>query len=215
PRRLRLAEQLKQLAVRQLCEGTVRRPSAEWRIVRDAPTPLRSRPLLEDEAELIAAIHRPAAGGTDLPAIAVYRQDAAGHGPLRLRRGGDRDFAPQLPGVGRVRRERLEPSLEFDLFGEARGLGAVRHLGRTLGEFDEQPRVLRVAEQPDTLAARFGELAQLTQRVDVLGLVLAGHAHARSGQDFRHAHTAPSGNSCNSFFTSARNLSASAPSTTR
>src|SRR5213593_2732629 len=104
PRRLRLAEQLEQLAVRQLRERTFRRPGAERRIMGDAPAPLRSRALLEDQGELVAAVHRHAAGGKDLPAFIVYRQDAAGHGPLRLRRRSDGDLTPQLPGVRRVRR---------------------------------------------------------------------------------------------------------------
>src|SRR5438034_689929 len=84
PRRLRLAEQLEQLTVRQLREGTVGRPRAERRVMGDAPAALRSRALLEDEAELISAVYRHAAGGKDLPPIIVYHQEAAGHGPLRL-----------------------------------------------------------------------------------------------------------------------------------
>src|SRR5437879_774819 len=92
---------------------------------------------------------------------------------------------------------------------------AVGQFGGTLGEFDEQARVLRVPEQPDALPPRFRKLAQLAERVHVFRLVLRGDAHSRRGQDFGHAHTAPSGNSCSSVLTSARNLSASAPSTTR
>src|SRR6267143_5201525 len=85
----------------------------------------------------------------------------------------------------------------------------------TFGEFDEQARVLGIPVQPDALPARFGKLAQLAERVHVFRLVLRSDAHARRGQDLGHAHTAPSGNSCSIFLRSARNLSASAPSTTR
>src|SRR5439155_6439136 len=127
----------------------------------------------------------------------------------------DGHFAPQLPGVGRIGRERLEPALQHDLLRKARRLGAMRHLRRALRELDEEPWILRVAKQPDSLAARLGELAELAQRAHVFRLVLRWHAHARRGQDFGHAHTAPSGNSCSICLTSARNLSASAPSTIR
>src|SRR5262245_5186613 len=182
--------------------------------MRDAAHALRSRPALVDQTELVAAVYHHAAGRVDLPALAIDRQDAD-HVVLSLRGGGDGDLAPQLPGIRRVGRERLEPALQLDLLRQARGLRAMRHLGRALGELDEQTRILGVAEQPDPLAPRLGELTQLAQRVHVLRLVLRGHAHSRGGQNFRHLHTAPSGNSCSSFLTSARNLSASAPSTTR
>src|SRR6267143_1904660 len=173
PRGLRLAEQLQQLAIGELGEGTLGGAGAERREVRDVTW------------------------------------------PLRLGRRGDGNLGPELPRIRRVRRQRLEPLLELDLLRQPRGLGAVRHLGGALRELDEQPRIFGVAVQPDPLPACLGELAELPQRIHVLRLILRGHAHARGSQDFRHAHTAPSGNSCSSFLTSARNLSASAPSTTR
>src|SRR3989441_11742965 len=84
PRGLRLAQQLEELAVRQLREGPVRRARAERRIMRDAPATLRSRAVLEDQAELIAPVHGHAARGVDLPALAIDGDDAPCHGRLRL-----------------------------------------------------------------------------------------------------------------------------------
>src|SRR6266550_7554361 len=115
PRRLRLAEQLQQLAVGELQEGTVRRAGAERREVRHPTATLRAGPVLEDQAELIAAVDGHPARGVNLPALAVYLDGASGHG-LCLRRGGDGNLTPQLPRVGRVGRQRLEALLQLDLF---------------------------------------------------------------------------------------------------
>src|SRR5206468_6784984 len=45
----------------------------------DAAAALRPRPALEDEAELIAAVHRHPAGGIHLPALVLYCDRSAGH----------------------------------------------------------------------------------------------------------------------------------------
>src|SRR6266446_10758774 len=79
PRRLRLAEQLEQLARGQLRKGAVGRAGPDRREVRDAAAALRSRAVLEDETELIAAIDGDAAGRIDLPPIAFHCQRASGH----------------------------------------------------------------------------------------------------------------------------------------
>src|SRR5258708_1444272 len=85
PRRLRLAEQLEQLALGELREGAVGRAGAERREMRHAAAALWARPMLEDEAELIAAVDRHTSGGIDLPPFAIDRQSAACHGgALRL-----------------------------------------------------------------------------------------------------------------------------------
>src|SRR6267378_2239130 len=80
PRRLRLAEQLEQLALGELRERTLGRAGTERRVMRHAAAALRPRPLLEDETELIAAIDRHAAGRIDLPPRAIDRQSTACHG---------------------------------------------------------------------------------------------------------------------------------------
>src|SRR6266496_1202857 len=90
----------------------------------------------------------------------------------------------------------------------------MRHLGRALGELEEQAGVAGVAEQPDALAAGRREGGQVAQRRHILGLRVGGHTHPARRQDARHQ-TAPSGNSWSVFLTSARKRSASAPSTTR
>src|SRR5580765_4271711 len=76
PRRLRLAEQLEQLALGQLREGGLLRAGSAGRIVRHAADALRARPALEDQAELVPAVHRHTASRVDLPALAIDRQDA-------------------------------------------------------------------------------------------------------------------------------------------
>src|SRR5207245_9601703 len=122
---------------------------------------------------------------------------------------------PQLPGVGGVGAEALQALLELELLGEPRRLRPMRHLGRAFGELGEQLRILRVAEQPDALTARFGELTQLPQGCEVVGLVRGSDAHPCHGQHLGHGYTDPSGNASSVPLTSARNRSASAPSTTR
>src|SRR5712691_5106412 len=81
PPRLRLAEQLEQLALGKLRKGALGRAGPERREVRDAAAALRSRAVLEDETELIAAIDGHAAGRIDLPPIAPHGQRASGHRP--------------------------------------------------------------------------------------------------------------------------------------
>src|SRR5258706_1765433 len=80
PRRLRLAEQFEQLALGELREGALGRAGTERRVMRHAAAAPWPRPLLEDETELIAAIHRHAAGRIDLPPLAIDRQSTACHG---------------------------------------------------------------------------------------------------------------------------------------
>src|SRR6266536_3231151 len=100
PRRLRLAEQLEQVALGELRERALGRAGAERREMRHAAAALRPRPVLKDETELIAAVDRHAAGRIDLPPLAIDRQSAACHGgALCLRGGGDSDLTPQLPIV--------------------------------------------------------------------------------------------------------------------
>src|SRR5260370_22189470 len=71
PRRLRLAEQLEQLALGKLRERTVGRAGAERREMRHAAAAVRARPMLEDKTELIVAGDRHAPGGIDLPPLAI------------------------------------------------------------------------------------------------------------------------------------------------
>src|SRR2546422_9181255 len=175
PRRLRLAEQLYELPLRQLDQRGVGAAVPKRCITREAAAPLGARPLLEQEPELVARVGRHAPGRVHLPSLVVDYDRAARH--LRLRRRRERDLSPQLPGVGGVGAEALEAPLELDLLGQARGLRAVGHLRRALGELGEELRVLGIAEQPDALAARLGELAQLAQRRQVVGLVRRGHPH--------------------------------------
>src|SRR5689334_15655732 len=80
PRRLRLAEQLERIALGALCGRAVGRAGTERREMRHTATALRPRPLLEDEAELVADVDRHAAGGIDLPPLTIDRQSAACHG---------------------------------------------------------------------------------------------------------------------------------------
>src|ERR1044071_9113338 len=89
------------------------------------------------------------------------------------------------------------------------------HLRLALRELDEQPRVLRVAEDPDALSARVGELRQLAQGGEVVELVRGGDPHAGRRPHPWARYTSCSGKSCSVALTAARNLSASAPSTTR
>src|SRR6266480_3759791 len=79
PRGLRLAEQLQQLALRELGERAIACASAERREMGHAAAALRPGAVLEDEAELIPAIDRHAAGGIHLPAVAFYCDRSAGH----------------------------------------------------------------------------------------------------------------------------------------
>src|SRR5439155_4333666 len=79
PRGLRLAEQLQQLVLGELGERAIARASAKRREMGDAAAALRPRPALEDEAELIAAVHRHPAGGIHLPALVFYCDRSAGH----------------------------------------------------------------------------------------------------------------------------------------
>src|SRR5439155_13832908 len=58
PRGLRLAEQLQELALVELVERAMAQARAERREMGDAAAALRPRPALEDEAGLIAAVHR-------------------------------------------------------------------------------------------------------------------------------------------------------------
>src|SRR6266545_2052027 len=79
PGGLRLAEQLQQFALGQLGERAIACASAERREMGDAAAALRPGPVLVDETELIAAVHRHAAGGIHLPALALYCDRSAGH----------------------------------------------------------------------------------------------------------------------------------------
>src|ERR1041384_7553014 len=80
PCRLRLPEQLDQLALGELQKRAVGRARADRREMRDTATALRPRPLYEDEAELVAAVDAHATGGRDFPALALDVDDAARHG---------------------------------------------------------------------------------------------------------------------------------------
>src|SRR2546428_8724405 len=79
PRRLRLTEQIEQLALGELGEGAIGRASPERREARDAAAALRPSPLLEDETELIPPVHGQAARGIDLPTVGVHGQSASRH----------------------------------------------------------------------------------------------------------------------------------------
>src|SRR5216683_1603406 len=79
PRRLRLAEQLEQLALGELGEGAIGRASPQRRKVRHAAAALRPGALLEDETELIPPVHGHAPRGIHLPAVAVHGQSASRH----------------------------------------------------------------------------------------------------------------------------------------
>src|SRR5213593_4665744 len=79
PGRLRLAEQLQQLALGELQEGTVRRAGAERREVRHPTAALWAGAVLEDQAELIAAVDGHSARGVHLPAVAIHSQRASSH----------------------------------------------------------------------------------------------------------------------------------------
>src|SRR5712692_6320811 len=117
------------------------------------------------------------------PSTAIVRCAIAA---LHVRHGRERDLGPQLPGVGGVGAQALQPLLKLDLLGQARCLGAMRHLGLAFGELGEQLRVLRVPVQPDALAAGLGELAQLAQGRDVVRLVGRRHPHACRGEHLGH-----------------------------
>src|SRR5919197_4260675 len=80
PGRLRLAEQLEELAIRQLAERLRGDPRAQRREMRHAAAPARTRPVLEDESKLVAAVHGYAAGRIYLPALALHGHDATSHG---------------------------------------------------------------------------------------------------------------------------------------
>src|SRR2546427_12850551 len=89
PRRLRLAEQLQQLAVGELQEGTIRRAGAERREVRHPTAAVEARAVLEYQTELIATVDGHPARGVGLPALPVVLDGASCHGLCRRgRRGG-------------------------------------------------------------------------------------------------------------------------------
>src|ERR1051326_7818789 len=93
PCRMRLPDQLDQLALGELQIHAVGRARADRREMRDTATALRPRSLLEDEAELVAAVDAHATGGRDFPALALDVDDAARHGQ-----------APDVAATGKIGR---------------------------------------------------------------------------------------------------------------
>src|SRR6266540_4582256 len=83
PRGLGLAEQREELALGELRQRAVGRPVAHRGIPCHAPLGLRPGAQLEEQGELVAAVDRHAARGSDLPRLAVYYDRAPGHDPAR------------------------------------------------------------------------------------------------------------------------------------
>src|ERR1051325_415334 len=210
------AEQVQHLLVGQLGERGVRAAAPDRRVAGEAALALGPGAELEYEPELVFVVHGHPPRRIDLPRLAVHDDPASRHAPLlRFRGRRERYLGPQLPRVGGIGAEALEALFELELLGEPRRLRAMRHLRRAFGELGEQLRILRVAEQPDALAPRFGELTQLPQGREVVGLVRRADAHACHGQHLGHGYIAPSGNASSVPLTSARNGSAPRPSTMR
>ena len=87
--------------------------------------------------------------------------------------------------------------------------------GAALAELQEQVGVVAAAEYPQVPSSRPAERLEFSQRRQVLGLPRRGDAKPRHRERASHCYTAPSANVSIAFFTSAMNLSASEPSTTR
>src|SRR2546422_10002171 len=75
PRRLRLAEQLYELPLRQLDQRGVGAAVPKRCITREAAAPLGARPLLEQEPELVARVGRHAPGRVHLPSLVVRSEE--------------------------------------------------------------------------------------------------------------------------------------------
>src|ERR1044072_7018636 len=80
PCRLRLPEQLDQLALGEVQKRAGGRARADRREMRETATGRGPRPLLEDAAELVGSLDAHATGGRDFPALALDVDDAARHG---------------------------------------------------------------------------------------------------------------------------------------
>src|SRR5690348_7627488 len=78
PRGLRLAEQLEQLAIRELAQGRLRIPASHGREPREPAPPGGAGAALEDHPELILGVDGVVAGRRVLPRFTVDRERAPG-----------------------------------------------------------------------------------------------------------------------------------------
>src|SRR5213592_3655331 len=80
PGRLRRAEQVHELPVGQLGERRVRAAAPDRGVAREAALALGPGPVLEDEPELVFAVHGHPPRRIDLPRLAVHDDAASRHG---------------------------------------------------------------------------------------------------------------------------------------